>query len=215
MMSSEEPEKILVAGYFDARPRRRLSGQPNSTNAGTLGDVHRNPSLHLWSLGVEEQFYLLFPVLILCVYGDRVLRSFSDGASNFTVARTVNPDARRGVFFLSIFWLLSFATSAYLSFHSPDHAFYQMPSRFWQLLAGAMVFHFSLYYDSGHRPIGATLFVDFGNLALLGGAIFLVGGGQPWPVPWSLLGVMGSASYYGPGILSRPHFIPPSSREGF
>ena len=35
-------------GYFDA-------------------DVHSNPLLHLWSLGVEEQFYIIWPVLLTLI----------------------------------------------------------------------------------------------------------------------------------------------------
>jgi peptidoglycan/LPS O-acetylase OafA/YrhL len=30
-----------------------------------------NPFLHLWSLGVEEQFYFLFPLLFLVMYAKR------------------------------------------------------------------------------------------------------------------------------------------------
>jgi hypothetical protein len=35
--------------------------------------LHKNPFMHMWSLGVEEQFYFVFPMLILVAYGRRAV----------------------------------------------------------------------------------------------------------------------------------------------
>ncbi|MEB3333983.1 MAG: acyltransferase family protein [Cyanobacteriota bacterium] len=86
-----------------------------------------NPFLHTWSLGVEEQFYLLWPILVMsCGVGFR-----GSGKRSLQV-----------LLLLSL--LLSLASSLFYA-HLVQGAltagaFYLMPARFWQLSAGALVF---------------------------------------------------------------------------
>lgn len=85
------------SGYFDA---------PAETK----------PLLHTWSLAVEEQFYIAFPLLILLLakHGQRrYLRAFV------------------------IIALLSFGISLYGLSHAPEATFYLLPTRAWELLVGA------------------------------------------------------------------------------
>ena len=78
--------------------------------------------LHTWSLAVEWQFYLLYPLLLAAIARYRALtrRSFA------------------GV--LGVFALGSFAASVLLTPSMPAQAFYQLPTRTWELLAGGLVF---------------------------------------------------------------------------
>jgi peptidoglycan/LPS O-acetylase OafA/YrhL len=87
----------VTGGYFDAR----------STEM---------PLLHLWSLSVEEQFYLAWPALLIALL-------------------------RRGRVLpvLGAFALLSFIAAEILMRVDPEAAFYQMPARFWELAAGGIV----------------------------------------------------------------------------
>jgi peptidoglycan/LPS O-acetylase OafA/YrhL len=78
-----------------------------------------SPLIHMWSLAVEEQFYLLFPLFILV--------SFKAGGM-------------RGVRFAILALLVaSLAASILFSAHYPNGSFYLLPTRAWQLCAGALL----------------------------------------------------------------------------
>lgn len=78
----------------------------------------RLPLLHLWSLGVEEQFYLIWPALLISV-----------------MARW----PRRIIAVAVVGMLLSLALAELLMMFAPPAAFYQMPARFWELAAGCLI----------------------------------------------------------------------------
>jgi peptidoglycan/LPS O-acetylase OafA/YrhL len=78
-----------------------------------------SPFIHFWSLAVEEQFYLFWPFFILAL---------------FRIGK------RRAVFFGVVATLvLSFAFSLYLTERAPIWAFYILPTRAWELAAGALL----------------------------------------------------------------------------
>jgi len=87
------------------------------------------PLLHLWSLGVEEQFYILWPFIVLLLL------------------KYVNSLKMR-IIFSSILFIasLTWAHSIIVSDHS--FAYYMLPTRAWELLAGAIV---ALLVHSGFR----------------------------------------------------------------
>lgn len=76
-----------------------------------------NPFTHMWSLGVEEQFYLFLPIIFFFVRNKK-LRMVS----------------------LWVLAILSFLVFIYLKIKSPNHAFYLMPSRFWQFIIGVLIY---------------------------------------------------------------------------
>ncbi|MBO6851794.1 MAG: acyltransferase, partial [Marinobacter sp.] len=85
--------------------------------------------LHTWSLAVEEQFYLVWPFLLLFLARFRQRR----------VSEKHNLRIRLAVGLLLVLGL-SFALSLYWIEESPLLAFYHMPSRAWQFALGALVF---------------------------------------------------------------------------
>ncbi|MEN8694528.1 MAG: acyltransferase family protein [Akkermansiaceae bacterium] len=80
--------------------------------------AEKEPLLHTWSLSVEEQFYLLFPLLLLFLW---------------RFARAKVP------FILGVIALLSLAGSAWQVHADQKAAFFLLPARAWELLAGALL----------------------------------------------------------------------------
>ncbi|MGN7161381.1 acyltransferase family protein [Sphingomonas sp. SAFR-052] len=124
--------------------------------------------LHSWSLGVEEQFYLFYPILLL------VVRRWFPRALTFAV---------------SIVTVGSFVLCLYYSKSDPATAFYLLPMRAWELGVGALVALNAL-------PRLASRRVQ--NLAALTGAVLLfVAFAQirtdfAFPAPWALLPCIGT-----------------------
>lgn len=79
--------------------------------------AHLKPLLHAWSLGVEEQFYILFPLFLLL-------------AIRFLPWRALPA-------LLLVGFLGSFALSVWGVANAPVATFYLLPTRAWELLAGA------------------------------------------------------------------------------
>ncbi|MDQ2949296.1 MAG: acyltransferase [Acidobacteriota bacterium] len=133
-----------------------------------------NPFTHTWSLGIEEQFYLVFPLLMYFFIRDR-------GAAS---------GARWSWRTLILVSGASLAVCAWWSANRPAFAFYLIPARFWELAAGVALFMSidtwkprlsNLSQESSRRAC-------FGLLALLLGSMIFAAESS-FPFPWALLPV--------------------------
>ncbi|WP_200550483.1 acyltransferase family protein [Kosakonia sp. LAM2021] len=127
------------------------------------------PLLHLWSLGIEEQFYLLWPVVIcLCTKHRKNLIA--------TIAII------GGASFLIGLWYLNkdFTSAAY---YSPD-------SRAWELLAGAALAWLHSRTRSTHQVTFSNNLVASAGLLLLVLGLFLIDKDKTFPGTWALLPVI-------------------------
>lgn len=127
------------------------------------------PLLHLWSLAVEEQFYLLWPALLLFVH----------------------PRSRRYGPLLLFCGALSFVANIYLAQFNPTAAFYWPIGRFWELMIGGGIANI---HAVGRKMSPAQK----GAIALLGGALVVVGllvidGSRVFPGWWAVFPVLGAA----------------------
>ena len=171
------------AGYFD--------------NAGTT-----KPLLHLWSLGVEEQFYIVWPLLLWAVYKLRARFLWVAGAI-FVVSMTVNlhmVDSNPvGAFFspVSRFWeLMSGGVAAYLTLHHKERF---TPYAHWLSLAGALLLALSFWLISPQ-----ALFPGYWALLPVGGSFLLVMAGPDGIVNRRLLGRRPMSAV---GLVSYPLYL--------
>ncbi len=80
--------------------------------------ANRRPLLHTWSLGVEEQFYLVFPLLLYLLF--RYARAWTSRVIFLVLA-------------------VSFVACAVLVYRDPTSTFYLAPTRAWELLIGTVL----------------------------------------------------------------------------
>jgi peptidoglycan/LPS O-acetylase OafA/YrhL len=135
-----------TAGYFDA---------PAETK----------PLLHTWTLGVEEQFYLIVPLVML-------------------LAHRVAPKRARLLFAVAAG--LSFAAALAVSFRNTTFVFYLMPFRAWELALGALL---SIGLFPAPRTVLWKNTCGAAGMLLLLGAIFLGSSTAPLLLMTSLAGI--------------------------
>src|ERR1035437_4773784 len=158
--------------------------------------VNYSPFLHFWSLGVEEQFYLVWPALMAIV-------AWKAPRLGAAVA-------------LTIVVVVSFVASLMITDSSASTAFYMLPTRAWQLGAGGLVAVAAGSMDRLPRAIRAAAghllaFAGWGALAALITAAFAIDSvATPYPgmaaiVPTiaGVLLIVSGQERTGPGLLLR------------
>ena len=140
------------SGYFDPR-------------------ADTQPLLHTWSLSVEEQFYIVFPLLLLAAFA--ILR-------------------RRMIWVVIVLTIGSFLVSWMLTDAAPEAAFYLIPTRAWELGTGAVL----ALINSG-RPLQrlriAPALIAASGVALIAVAIFCFDDQTHYPGVAALVPCLGAA----------------------
>eukprot|EP00930_Biecheleria_cincta_P035492 TRINITY_DN24410_c0_g1_i1.p1 TRINITY_DN24410_c0_g1~~TRINITY_DN24410_c0_g1_i1.p1 ORF type:complete len:735 (-),score=101.54 TRINITY_DN24410_c0_g1_i1:115-2319(-) len=163
-----------------------LASQEKSYFDATVNELP-NPFLHLWSLGVEEQFYFLFPVVCVMAYGNSHLAFSAGGKDTACTYRSAT------VWLAGIF--LSFIVSSACTAFSPTLAFYTLPSRFWELAVGALLFDSEPAWSRAvQRSPNLARALSIFSAVLLGLSLTCVDEGS-FPMPGALLPVLGAASF--------------------
>jgi peptidoglycan/LPS O-acetylase OafA/YrhL len=130
------------------------------------------PLLHTWSLAVEEQFYIVFPLLLIVLGKGRRIVSFIVVSS---VAAAI------------------FVFSVYLTMHKPGVAFY-WPTRAWELLLGSML------ALAGSAPRRTREVISIAGLLLIAFSLFAFDRTTPFPGYSALVPVLGAVGViYGGG----------------
>ena len=116
-------KSILYSLGFSSNFYFHYSGQVYGATDGLL-----KPFLHTWSLSVEEQFYILFPIVLLVTF-----KFFKKNL----------------IYILIIGFIVSLGLAEWTSRNYPSASFYFIHARIWELLAGSILAYFEV--TKGHR----------------------------------------------------------------
>lgn len=153
------------------------------------------PLLHLWSLAIEEQFYIIWPLFLILAWKFRI-----------------------NIFLLILFILISsFTLNLYRSSYDPSFAFFTLQCRAWELLAGALLSYINFIYRSNPTSFSKQLsvFTSFFGLIILAIGSVLISKAYVYPNWLALFPVIATVliinshpkSYFNKIFLSSPPFI--------
>ena len=132
-------KSILYSLGFSSNFYFWYSGQQYGAESGLL-----KPFLHTWSLSVEEQFYILFPIVLLITF--KYFRKYL-------------------IHILILGFVISLGLADWGSKNHPSFNFYVLPTRGWELLAGSILAYFEI--TNGHRNKNKTLNLILPSIGLL------------------------------------------------
>jgi peptidoglycan/LPS O-acetylase OafA/YrhL len=148
-------------------------------------DVGKSPVQHYWSLAVEEQFYVVWPILML-VIGILAARRWKQGA--FVV--------------LGVATVASFAYSVQQTSDSPATAYFVSTTRIWELGLGALLALAAVRVEripSLLRAIGGWV-----GIAMILYAVFVFDEATTWPGTNALVPTVGAALMIASGLSTTP-----------
>jgi len=131
-------------------------------------EIDEKPLIHTWSLAVEEQFYIFFPIFLFLAW--RLLK-------NHVTTLVV------------LLFVLSFLMAEYLSRFYPELNFYLMPTRMWELLAGSLC---ALYLFK-RKTLPSNLLLSVAGLLLIVASYFLIDKTFRFPSYYTIPVVLGTS----------------------
>lgn len=134
------------------------------------------PMLHTWSLSVEEQYYVLFPIFLMALWKLRKRWIFGS---------------------LMVVAVISLVMAQWGAYNKPSATFFLLPTRGWELAIGALIAFYFLYkkeqseFVSSHKTASEVL--GLLGLTLIFYSIFAFDRFIPFPSLYSLIPTVGTA----------------------
>jgi len=178
---------ILVIGWFAFLPDEyKQLGKHTSGGAGFISNIllwkesgyfdvsaETKPLLHLWSLGIEEQFYIVWPFILWFGWKRR----------------------------FNLLWLtlaiatISFALNIWFVHNNITVAYYSPLTRFWELLIGACLAYLTLFNPQvlKSQVIKSANLKSFVGIGLIIAGLTIITQNEKFPGWWALLPTLGAA----------------------
>jgi peptidoglycan/LPS O-acetylase OafA/YrhL len=159
-------KSILYSLGFTSNFYFHYSGQQYGAESGLL-----KPFLHTWSLSVEEQYYIIFPIVLLITF--KYFRKYL-------------------IHILILGFFISLGLADWGSKNHPSFNFYVLPTRGWELLAGSILAYFEI--NNGHRSKYRilNLILPFVGLILIGHSILFFNDEMFHPSFYTLSPIIGA-----------------------
>lgn len=172
---------LLIFGWFYLIPLEyKALGKHAASSVGFLSNViywreagyfdaasHEKWLLHTWSLSVEWQFYIIYPLVLLAlkrIFSLKTLKSL-------IIVATV----------------IGFIFSVYATYRWPSASYYLFPMRAWEMMLGGIAFLYPLKLQDNNKRLLETL-----GLILIVGSYVFITGDDPWPGYLALFPVLGT-----------------------
>jgi peptidoglycan/LPS O-acetylase OafA/YrhL len=159
--------------------------------------ANSKPLQHLWSLGIEEQFYVVWPLLLWATYKRRI---------NVLIT-------------IIVIMIVSFGFNIYIVKGSMTEAFFSPLTRFWELLIGSLLAYLMSKNIANNTDKKESIVKDnllsLLGIIILGIGFWLISEGRTFPGYWALLPTIGTALIISAGsntfinskILSNPMLV--------
>ena len=134
------------------------------------------PFLHYWSLSVEEQFYMLFPAILLFLY--------------------LKANRHKTVILVALCGASLVACIA-LTYRKPEWAFYLLPTRAWELMAGSILANLSANRPAADDKNSLWSALPLAGLTLIFISLFSLNEGPTFPGYHAILPVLGAVCFLG------------------
>ncbi len=172
---------LLLLGFFILTPLDyRLLGKHVASSMGFFSNMvywgesgyfdtasHNKWLLHTWSLSVEWQFYIIYPIVLL------LLNRFMS---------LVN---LKRLFIVGT--LLAFIFSAYATFRWPSASYFLLPTRVWEMLMGGVAYLYPLNFRESIKK-----YLGWLGISLILASYFLISKDNLWPGYLALIPVVGA-----------------------
>lgn len=172
---------LLVFGWFYLTPLDfKALGKHVAGSIGFVSNIfywresgyfdaasHEKWLLHTWSLSVEWQFYLIYPLVLLTL-------------RKLLPLKFVQLSVLIGA-------VLGFVFCVYATYHWADAAYYLLPTRAWQMLLGGVAYLYPLSLGAKNKK-----YFEWLGLALILSTYFLVSSDNLWPGYLAMLPVLGA-----------------------
>jgi peptidoglycan/LPS O-acetylase OafA/YrhL len=153
-----------------------------------------SPLQHYWSLAVEEQFYIVWPILVVVVLGVLGRPLLTRGRS----ARKLLGAAMGAVV------VASFAWAMWETANEPTWAYFSTFARGWELAAGAVL---ALAMKRlGRLPASLRSVLSWVGTLMIVVSLFVITPESSFPGPWAALPVLGAAAVIAAGVGGTPRY---------